>query len=185
MQPWKWEQVNSAANEGVAMMSHCLITTQSDVLGFCSVPSDIIGNWFWRLLQAVFYETWNCWTKQRISWAVAQKTLAEQEGTLLIAYQYHLAWRAVNYVLFTQMPQRNVDGRGRETTHPFGMQKHMETVTGSKHDGPMAGKLIVISNNFNISSEMIREAPHAFSIQSQKRNVRPPLSHYHRELFPF
>lgn len=102
------EPVSSAA-----MMSQCLITTQPEDLGFFQLSNDIIGNWFRRLLQAVFYETWNCWTKQKTSWTGAQKALAGHEGTLLMAYQYPLAWKPINH------PSFNWPGGKKKT---YGMQ---------------------------------------------------------------
>lgn len=62
-QSWKKEPVKSAATDMAAMMSQCLITSQPEDLGFLQLTDDIIGNWFWRWLQALLYETWNCWTK--------------------------------------------------------------------------------------------------------------------------
>lgn len=76
------------------------------------VLNDIIGNWFWWLLHGVFYETWNCWTKQKSFWTRAQKALAEHVGTLLIAYQYSLAWQAINYFLFAHMRRTKASDRG-------------------------------------------------------------------------
>lgn len=62
VQSWKKEPVNSA-NDRATMMSQCLITTQPEDLGSLQLLNDIIGNWFRKWRQAVFYETRNCWTK--------------------------------------------------------------------------------------------------------------------------
>lgn len=133
-QSWMREPVNSAANEGAAMMSQCLIISEPrEPRGFLQVPNDIIENWFWRLLQAVFYETWNCWTKQKTSWTGPQKSLIEHEGPLLMVYQYSLAWKTINYFLFTSNPGREGTTETGRETRSFRI-KHLGRVCGDIFD---------------------------------------------------
>lgn len=105
-------------------MSRCLITTQPQDLGFLQLPNDIIGNWFWRLLQAVFYETWNCWTKQKTSWTGARRGSGRARGGITDGLSIPISLES--YSSFPIYPGRETQTHAHTETDPCGMRRPLK-----------------------------------------------------------